>query len=69
MKFFVQILLMTLTFAIVTIMIGILFSDFTFATIPLSEILYSTTLFFLGCLTTFLIHAIYKKVKSKKRSK
>lgn len=69
MKYFVEVLLMTISFAVVTILIGIIFKDFTFDTIPFSEVLYSTLIFFLGCMVTFFISTVYKKVKSRKNPK
>ncbi|QOG31616.1 hypothetical protein [Enterococcus casseliflavus] len=69
MKHFVEVLLMTISFAVVTILIGITFKDYTFDTIPFSEIIYSTLMFFLACMVTFLISTVYKKVKSRKNPK
>ncbi|OTO33300.1 hypothetical protein A5871_000755 [Enterococcus sp. 2F9_DIV0599] len=67
MKYFVQCLLTTFSFAVVAILIGVISKDFTFETIPFSEILYSTLIFSLGYIAATLINVIYRKVKSRKK--
>lgn len=69
MKYLVQCLLTTFSFAVVAILIGVISKDFTFYTIPFSEILYSTLIFFLGYISASLINVVYRKVKSKKNPK
>lgn len=69
MKYFIQCLLTTISFTSVTILIGVISKDFTFDTIPFSEILYSTLIFFLGYMAASLINVIYRKVKSRKKTK
>lgn len=69
MKYFVQCLLTTFSFTIFTILIGFIFKDFTFDTIPFSEILYSTLIFFLGYIAASLVNIVYRTVKSRNNSK
>lgn len=69
MKYFVQCLLTTFSFTVFTILIGVISKDFTFYTIPFSEILYSTLIFFLGYIAASLINVVYRTVKSKKNPK
>ncbi len=69
MKYLIQCLMTTFSFTIFTILIGVIFKNFTFDTIPFSEILYSTLIFFLGYIAASLINIVYRKVKSRKNTK
>lgn len=67
MKEFINCLLMAFSFTIVTILIGIISKDFTFNTVPFSDILYSTFIFFIGCITATSINHSIRKIKSNRK--